>query len=66
MGQPDHSYTFVNQQMALQHGTTDLSQFGAAAGAGVVTQPNGGFVPAHHHQVAMQVLGSQRLFTGLQ
>lgn len=51
MAQPE-SYTFVNQQMALQHGGSDLSQFGANTGA----QPNGGFVPAHHHQVALQVL----------
>ena len=56
MPQPDHSYTFVNQQMALQHGGADLSQYSAAAAVGVGSQQNGGFVPPHHHQVALQVL----------
>jgi len=55
MVQPDHSYTFVNQQMALQHGGTDLGQFGTTAAGGVGSQQNGGFVPPHHHQVALQV-----------
>lgn len=53
IGQPEHSYTFVNQQM-LQHGVTDLGQYGATSSA---TQPNGAFVSAHHHQVALQEPG---------